>query len=685
MMLRIVSVAAGRAGAKGNRLRSFFSELTRRNVYKIGAMYAVGGWLFVQIVTQVFPVFEISALVQRAIVLMIVAGFPIALVLSWVYELTPEGIVRTGDVEPGESITHRTGQRLNYVIIGILVVAVAFLLAQRYLFPPRAIATVADVPEKSIAVLPFENLSEDKANEFFAEGIQDEILTRLAKIGALKVISRTSTQHYASSPNNLPEIAKQLGVANILEGSVQKVGDAVHINVQLIRAATDDHLWAEIYNRKLTDIFGMQGEVANAIALALNAKLSGTEQAAVSSRPTENLAAYEAFLRGRSLNLKGYDYNVARKTADSYAEAVRLDPQFAQAWSYLAMSAGYLYFNGIDRERFTGEFVKHAADTALALQPNSSEAQLAQGDFRYHVLRDFPGALPEFIAATQRSPNDSLAFQLLGFVERRLGKWDDAVKHLVKASSLDPLDAGLMTAIGGETFANMRQFDEARVWLDRALVISPGSPLATMYKGMTYQNEGRLVDADRIFDSVSGAGIDAGLAQMKIYQSMLKRDFASAIAQAQAQLARPADQLDNWGAQIELDLAAAQTYAGQTAQAQQTLQHLIGKLTPHADQVDDSILPVVLAQALAFAGKPKEALAQANHALALYANDGIFNRFSRDSLAHAQLVSGDRAAAIATLSELVSGRVGSTAALVAIDPMWDALHSDPGFQALIKQ
>jgi TolB-like protein len=355
-------------------------------------MYAVGGWLLVQIVTQVFPVFEISALVQRAIVLMIVAGFPIALVLSWVYELTPEGIVRTGDVQPDESITQRTGQRLNYVIIGILAIAVAFLLAQRYLFPPRVNATLAEVPEKSIAVLPFANLSEDKANEFFAEGIQDEILTRLAKIGALKVISRTSTQHYASSPNNLPEIAKQLGVANILEGSVQKAGDAVHINVQLIRASTDDHLWAEIYNRKLTDIFGMQGEVANAIALTLNAKLSGTEQAAVSNRATENLASYEAFLRGRSLNLKGYDYNVARQTADAYAEAVRLDPQFAQAWSYLAMSAGYLYFNNIDRERFSSEFVKHAADTALALQPNSSEAQLAQGDFRYHVLRDVSGA-----------------------------------------------------------------------------------------------------------------------------------------------------------------------------------------------------------------------------------------------------------------------------------------------------
>src|SRR5579863_9033964 len=255
-------------------MRSFFKELRRRNVYKVGAMYAVAGWLVVQVATQVLPVFDVSALAQRIIVLIIVAGFPVALVLSWIYELTPQGIVKTDEVAADESITRHTGQKLNFVIIGVLGLAVLFLIVQRYVLP-KSVDAGAAITDKSVAVLPFANLSDDKANAYFAEGIQDEILTRLAKVGALKVISRTSTQHYASSPNNLPEIAKQLGVANILEGSVQKVGEAVHINVQLIRAATDDHLWAEIYNRKLDDIFGVEGEVAGAIAEQLNAKLSG--------------------------------------------------------------------------------------------------------------------------------------------------------------------------------------------------------------------------------------------------------------------------------------------------------------------------------------------------------------------------------------------------------------------------
>ena len=308
-------------------MRSFLRELRRRNVYRAAAAYAVVGWLVVQIATQVLPIFEVSALALRIIVLVIVAGFPLVLILSWVYEVTPQGIVRTDEVPPATSITRSTGQRLNTVIIGTLVLAVLFLVAQRYLFPQKATETKNAISDKSIAVLPFENLSEDKSNAFFAEGIQDEILTRLAKIGALKVISRTSTQHYASSPDNLPDIARQLGVANILEGSVQKVGDAVHINVQLIRAATDDHLWAEIYNRKLDDIFGVQGEVAGAIALALNAKLSGAEKIAVADKPTENPAAFEAYLRGRALDDAGYVYSVSRAQADAYANAVRMDPE----------------------------------------------------------------------------------------------------------------------------------------------------------------------------------------------------------------------------------------------------------------------------------------------------------------------------------------------------------------------
>ncbi|HEX4480195.1 MAG TPA: hypothetical protein VH082_05260 [Rudaea sp.] len=661
-------------------MRSFFAELKRRNVYKVGVMYAVAGWLLVQIVTQVFPIFEISALVQRIIVLVIVAGFPVALVLSWVYEITPEGIVKTGDVQPDESITRQTGQRLNYVIIGALVLAVAFLLTQRYLAAPKIALVAAAIPEKSIAVLPFANLSEEKANEFFAEGIQDEILTRLAKIGALKVISRTSTQHYASSPANLPEIAKQLGVANILEGSVQKVGDAVHINVQLIRAATDDHVWAEIYNRKISDIFGVQGEVSAAIAQALNAKLSGAEQAAITVKPTENAAAYEAFLRGRSLWTKGYDYDNVRIAVAAYSEAVKLDPKFASAWANLAIAAGYLYFNNVDRDRYPATFIKNAADRAAELEPDTSEAYVALGNYRYRVPRDFEGARQAFENASQRTPNDSRTWQYLALVERREGRWDDAVAHFMNAIDLDPLNAGLMTTIGGETFVNMRRYDDALQWLDRALAISADSGLAITYKAMVFQNQGKLDEAAKLLDGFSGD--DPVLIVQRVYQRVLEHRYTQAVSEAQSELAKPGE-LDGYRPLIQLYLGQAQACAGDAAAARATFAELIAHLTPLRDQIDDSLIPINLASAMAFAGNP-DALAQAQRAAQAYANDANMTPVAQAALAQAQMVSGDKAAAIRTLAASVNSRAGLPKALLKLDPMWDPLRTESSFQALLN-
>ncbi len=533
-------------------MRSFLRELKRRNVYKVGAMYAVGGWLLVQIATQVLPLFEVSALALRLIVLAVAAGFPIALVLSWVYEVTPEGIARTAEVAPEQSITGHTGQRLNIVIIAVLILAVAFLLVQHYVLPQKAAATIAvPITEKSVAVLPFENLSDEKSNAYFAEGIQDEILTRLAKIGALKVISRTSTQHYASNPGNLPEIARQLGVANILEGSVQKAGDAVHINVQLIRAATDDHLWAEVYNRKLDDIFGVEGEVAGAIAEALNAKLSGAEQAAVAKRPTENLAAYEAYLRARALQTKGYDFATTRKVAAAYAEAVRLDPQFALAWAERVRTEGYMYFNNVDTDTITAESLKVATDTALRLQPKLTEALLAKGTYLYRVQRDFAGAQKAFEEALKESPNDRDALQILGLVERRQGHWDQALAHLRQALLLDPLNAGLLTTVGGETLLNMRRFKEAHDALDRALAIAPNDGLALSYKVSAFQAEGKLEEAARILEKVPSDGIDPGLASYRAYQRLLERRFPVAISEITPLLSQPDDALNGFGPSVD--------------------------------------------------------------------------------------------------------------------------------------
>jgi TolB-like protein/Flp pilus assembly protein TadD len=667
-------------------MRSFLRELKRRNVYKVGAMYAVGGWLLVQVATQVLPLFEVSALALRLIVLAVAAGFPIALVVSWVYEVTPQGIARTATIAPDESITQHTGQKLNYVIIATLAVAVIFLFVQHYLLPRRATDPAAAVSEKSVAVLPFENLSDEKASAYFASGIQDEILTRLAKIGALKVISRTSTQHYASSPANLPEIARQLGVANILEGSVQKVGDAVHINVQLIRAATDDHLWAEVYNRKLDDIFGVEAEVAGAIADTLNAKLSGAEQAAVTKKPTENLAAYDAYLRARALSVAGYDFATTRKVTAAYTEAVRLDPDFAEAWANLARMAGYLYFNGVDPDVYTADFIKRATDNAVRLQPENVETLAAQGSYLYRIERDFPAAEQALRRIVERQPNFNDAWQFLGLVERRQGKWEQALAHFEEAVKLDPRNAGLFTTIGGETLLNMRRFAEAHDWLNRALAIAPGDGLALLYQAYTYQAEGRLPEAAAVVDSMPLAGMDAGLLVARVYQRLLEHNYKAAIAEVEPALKQPEDTLNGFGPQLRALLGRAQRWSGDEAVAMATFRRLRADIAPHASKVDDSFVPVTLAIAQAYLGESAAAVQQAQRALALYANDANISPNAEAGLAEVLLVTGDRDGAIVRLRALLSEPTSIiTPPLLRLDPTWDALHGDPRFESLLKE
>src|SRR5213075_1938777 len=404
----------------------FFSELKRRNVIRMAGLYLVGAWLVVQVAGTVLPMFGAPEWLPRTIVVLLAIGFVPAVIFSWVFELTPEGLKRDEDVAPEHSITPQTGRRMDRMIIVVLVLALGYFAFDKFVLTPRReVALVASavpnesrsvIDAKSIAVLPFENRSEDKSNAYFAEGIQDEILTRLAKIADLKVISRTSTQKYKSAPDNLREVGKQLGVANLLEGSVQKIANAVHVNVQLIRAATDEHLWAESYNRKLDDVFAVEGEVASAIADQLNAKLSGTEQKAVTEKPTQNTAAYDAYLRGLAIEHTQYGYDAFQQAAGDYVEAVQLDPNFAFAWARLAVLRSFLFFNGIDANTNTPGAVKEAADRAMALAPDAGESWIAQGAYRYRVLRDFEGAVTPFKRAGTLLPNSSYVLRNLAFV-----------------------------------------------------------------------------------------------------------------------------------------------------------------------------------------------------------------------------------------------------------------------------
>ena len=339
----------------------FFGELKRRNVYKVAVAYAVVGWLLIQVATQVFPFLEIPNWMIRLVILLTAFGFPVALIIAWAFELTPEGIKRTEDADAaGQQSKSRAW---IYVALIGAAISVALFFLGRYTAPIQRGAAVA--AEKSIAILPFENLSEETGNAYFAEGVQDEILTRLAKIADLKVISRTSTQRFKSSPDNLREIAKQLGVANILEGSVQKAADQVRVNVQLVNALTDAHLWAETYDRKLTDIFGVESEVAKAIAEALQAKLTGVEQRALAVKPTNNAEAYDAYLRGLAFETRtSSTADDLQKALGFYERAVQLDPAFALAWARLSRANARTYFNGLDRTPARRDATEQALNTA---------------------------------------------------------------------------------------------------------------------------------------------------------------------------------------------------------------------------------------------------------------------------------------------------------------------------------
>jgi len=663
--------------------RNFFAELKQRKLVQWGVAYIAAAFALLQGIDIVAQQFGWPEGVRRGITLALVVGLFVALVLAWYH---------------GERGAQRvTGTELLILAL-LLALGGGFLwrfagssherVAKFDTLPAATAASSAApgaIPEKSIAVLPFENLSRDPDNAYFAQGIQDEILTRLAKIGALKVISRTSTAHYATSPDNLPEIGRQLGVANILEGSVQKAGDAVHVNVQLIRAASDDHLWAESYDRKLENIFGVEGEVAGAIAEQLNAKLTGAEQEAVAQKPTDNSAAYQAYLRGRAVSTEGYDYATMRKVIAAYTEAVRLDPKFALAWADLANTTGYLYFNGVEPELYTAESVKRAADTALQLQPRLAEAQLAQGIYRYRVLRDFAGAQQAFEAAARQAPNDQSAWQLLGLVERRQGKWELALQHLEQAAKLGPRDSGLMVAIGGETLANMRRYDEARDWLDRSLALVPGNPLAILYKASSYQAEGLLEDAARLLDPIPKKGIDPGVANLRGYQRLLERRFPDAIAEVQPVLAQPEASLNGLGPQLAITLGFAQRYAWQTTQAGATFEQLIAQIkAPGGESVDDSQRPIMLALAYAGAGQQKAALDQARRAIELYRSDAINRPLAELALAQVQALTDDHAAAIAGLEQCLKVPGGVTVGQLRLDPAWDPVRGDPRFQALLK-
>lgn len=680
--------------------RNFFAELKRRNVYKVAIAYAVVGWLVIQIGSTVLPTFHAPEWVTQTLVLLVVLGFPIALVLAWAFELTPEGIKRESEVAPNESITARTGRKLIGITIAVAVIAAglfAFRILQRQgattitTADKSARTAVTDIPlivEKSIAVLPFENLSEEKANAFFASGIQDEILTRLAKIGDLKVISRTSTAQYQSKPQSLTLIAQQLGVANILEGSVQKSGDAVHINVQLIKAATDAHLWAESYDRELKNIFVVEGEVAGAIAEALKAKLTGAEKKAIAEKPTENMAAYDAYLRGLSIEQSHWSYVAWEEAVAAYVSAVQADPKFALAWGRLASVRSLLYFNGVNLAKNSAASVKEAADQAITLQPNLGEAWVAQGNYRYRVLRDFTGGLQAFEEARKRLPNDSLIALSAGNVKRRLGRWQDAEVDYRKAAELDPRNLQIFEAMG-QTFELLRRYDDAQAAFDRALEISPNEDDVRARKANVFRSAGRLEEADKELARRSASATYDVIGYSRVAVAIYARRFDEGIELVTKKLG----EIKSGGAPNSADkeamaqLGSLLEWAGRPNEARAAFARALQAIKPTAETVilaDSDGLPGVLATVYAGLGKKDQALTQAREAVTQYNNDAVNKPGAEAILAQVQARFGDLDSALAALPHLLEVPAGLHQADLRYDPMWDPLRKDPRFQALLQ-
>lgn len=467
----------------GTNSDNFFSELKRRHVYKVAVAYAVVAWLLIQAASILFPTFEAPTWVMKVFVSAIILGFPVALIFAWAFEITPEGIKRAKDV-PAGGVTPSPRRKLMMITAVLALIAGGLLIFQ---FARKAGVTPNANPgmdSKSIAVLPFENLSSDKENAFFAQGIQDEIITTLSKISGLRVISRTSTMRYKSEPENLPEISRELRVANVLEGSVQKSGDRVHINVQLIQADSDTHLWAQSYDRRLIDSFGVEAEVATSIADSLRATLSPQEKARVETKATNNPDAYVLYLRGRTYQTRPdnllHDLELA---AQLYEQAIALDPNFALAHARLStvVSTIYHWFEPTEPRR---QKARAEAEQALRLQRDLGEGHLALGLYFYYEEANYQAALSELDLAARALPNDGDVGRSIAAINRRQGHLADAIAAYEKAQAIDPRNS-VMLYDASQTYFGLRDWPNAIRGLDRVLALAPDSPNVKIQRGYT--------------------------------------------------------------------------------------------------------------------------------------------------------------------------------------------------------
>ena len=580
--------------------------------------------------------------------------------------------------------------RVRWAGVAAALLLLVGIVAAFVLVSKKSARSTSIVPEKSIAVLPFENLSRDPDNAYFADGIQEEILTRLAKIAALKVISRTSTQRYQSKPSNLAEIAKQLGVAHILEGSVQKAADQVRVNVQLVNARTDFHLWAETYDRKLTDLFGVESEVAKAIADALQAKLTGGEQRALTVKPTNHPEAYDAYLRGLALEARTtHSLNDQAKIVGFYERAVQLDQAFALAWARLSRANAQMYFSSLDSTPARRDATERALKTAQKLQPNSPETLLAQAYYQYWVLRDYELAKATFGRVRELLPGSSDVPGALALIARRQGHWDESVAYWEQTLSLDPRNTEWL-ASAAETYAMLRQFPAALKTYDRLLDIVPNDPETVASEAKIYQAEGNLEQAGKLLAGVNAQTPSFVAFRTKMDQLFLERHFDEAIRLIHSRLTEYRDLSDIERLFNQFLLVLVQENAGDIAGARATAQQVLGPLeTLGQKDPDNPNFAQVLSMIHAVLGQKDAAIKEAERAITLLptVKDAVAGPVNEENLAFVEVLVGDKNSAIPRLQRLLEIPYANilTPALLRLHPQWDALRSDPAFQKLCEE
>jgi TolB-like protein/Flp pilus assembly protein TadD len=651
-------------------VKSFFAELKRRKVHRVAIAYAVAAWLLIQVATQVFPFFEIPNWAVRLVVLLLVLGFPIALILSWIFDLTPQGIRRTEESD----------RSLDALPVGP--------------------AAARNIPEKSIAVLPFENLSDDKENEYFAAGVHNDILSNLAKVADLKVISRTSVQQFKSGTRNLREIGLALGVAHILEGTARRAGNRIRVNAQLIDARSDAQLWGETFDREITDLFALQSELAQRISQELRANLSAREKTNLQTHPTRDILAYELFLRARELFHwagSGYSYDKGADALRLIDEAIKRDPQFALAYGLASRLHSELFWFGYDKSASRLEKAKAAADAALELQPDLGEAHLAKAFYYYYGFRQYDVAQKHVTDAIRAIPNDADVLNTAGAIARRVGRWNEAASTLEQARDRDPRNLSVLWSLF-ESYLALHEYTKADGTVNDALSVSPAADffvlarnaIALFRDGDTAPLRSALRKLPRSFDP---GGATSTIA---LRLSLMERDVEEADRVLAACRHEKLDDNGLSGVAGALDgyTVPKSWYAGLIAQARGNESSARAAFEQAKRAVRDDLVQspndaktlAMLALIHAAVGEKNEALGAATRAgeLLPIAKDSFDGPILATTLAAVSAKLGEKDSAIRQLESLVGVPNGPTPGTLRVEPEWDSLRDDSRFKKLAE-